>query len=142
MANSTQRLTRSRVPSSRYAVVIIAIVFAQAVNLVIYAIGRAAGGRIQVHAVGQDDHRRCRGDRVPVRRAARGRLGLVASLSRRWPVLNSAAKIASPALALVTIALMTIPADFDTTSTMFLAAMHLMPIPVSLLALTALARRT
>lgn len=139
MAISTQRLTRSTVPSNRYAVIIIAIVLALAVNLVIYAIGRAAGGAFTYTQSGKTSTV----DAVAVTFLSVGPLAvgltLVAILSRRWPVLINAAKIASPALALATIALMTIPAHFDTTSTMFLATMHLTLIPVSVLALTALA---
>jgi RsiW-degrading membrane proteinase PrsW (M82 family) len=139
MAISTQRLTRSTVLSRRYAVIIIAIVLALAVNLVIYAIGRAAGGAFTYTQSG----RTSTVDAVAITFLSTGPLTvgltLVAILSRRWPVLINAAKIASPALALATIALMTIPAHFDTTSTMFLASMHLTLIPISVLALTALA---
>jgi RsiW-degrading membrane proteinase PrsW (M82 family) len=139
MAISTQRLTRSTVLSRRYAVIIIAIVLTLAVNLVIYAIGRAAGGAFTYTQSGKTSTV----DAVAITFLSTGPLTvgltLVAILSRRWPVLINAAKIASPALALATIALMTIPAHFDTTSTMFLASMHLTLIPISVLALTALA---
>jgi hypothetical protein len=139
MAISTQRLTCSTVLSRRYAVIIIAVVLALAVNLVIYAIGRAAGGAFTYTQSGKTSTV----DAVAITFLSTGPLTvgltLVAILARRWPVLINAAKIASPALALATIALMTIPAHFETTSTMFLASMHLMLIPISVLALTALA---
>lgn len=141
MAISSQRQTRLAALPRRLAVIIIAIVCALAVNLVIYATGRAAGGSFTYTQSG----RTSTVDAVAVAFLSVGPLtvglALVALLSQQWPVLINAAKVASPALALVTIALMTIPADFDTTSTLFLATMHLTLISVSLIALTAFARR-
>jgi hypothetical protein len=86
-----------------------AIVLALAVNLVIYAIGRAAGGAFTYTQSG----RTSTVDAVAITFLSTGPLTvgltLVAILSRRWPVLINAAKIASPALALATIALMRTP---------------------------------
>jgi hypothetical protein len=59
-------------------------------------------------------------------------------LSRRWPALITTAKIIVSVLAVATIGLMTLPAHFDTTSTLFLGAMHLALIPATVLALGAL----
>jgi hypothetical protein len=53
-------------------------------------------------------------------------------------VLITTAKVVAPVLAVATILLMTVPARFDTTSTLFLATMHVALIPAVLLALRAL----
>jgi hypothetical protein len=67
-------------------------------------------------------------------------LALIAALSRKWPAAIRVARIAAPTLAVATIAVMTIPAGFDTTSTLALATMHLATIPAALLALNTLPR--
>jgi hypothetical protein len=65
-------------------------------------------------------------------------LTVVAWLSPRWPTLISAAKVIGPVMAAATIGLMTLPAGFDTTTTLSLSAMHLSLIPATWLALRAL----
>jgi hypothetical protein len=65
-------------------------------------------------------------------------LTLAAWLIPRWPALITTAKLLAPVLAFGTIALMTIPAHFDTTGTLFLATMHLALIPAVLVALNTL----
>lgn len=52
-----------------------------------------------------------------------------------------AALIIGPALAVLTIATMTLPADLDTTSTITLAARHLTLAPIIVVAVSALGRR-
>jgi Family of unknown function (DUF6069) len=110
-------------------------------NLALYAIGRAFGGAFTYTQNG-----------VPVRvdpvaitimslaPSASG-LALIAALSRKWPAAIRVARIAAPTLAVATVAVMTIPAGFDTTSAVALAAMHLATIPAALVALHALPRR-
>lgn len=141
MSIDTQRPTLNAVLSRRRAVVIIAIVCALAVNLTIYAIGRAAGGSfIYTQAGAKITVDPLAITFMTVLPLAVG-LTLVAWLSRRWPLLITAAKIIGPALALATVALMTVPAHFDGTSTLFLSSMHLALVPITLLSLSMLARR-
>jgi hypothetical protein len=66
-------------------------------------------------------------------------LMVVAWLSPRWPTVITAAKVIGPLMAVATIGLMTLPARFDTTTTLSLTAMHLTLIPVTWLALRTLA---
>lgn len=139
MAISIQRLTRSSAPSGPSAVIVIAVASALATNMVIYAMGRAAGGAFTYTQSGT----KSTVDAVAIALMSVVPLAVgltvVALLSPRWPPLIKAAKIIAPALALATIVLMTIPAHFDTTSTLFLASTHLAIIPITVLALTALA---
>jgi hypothetical protein len=130
---------RSTVLSGRAQVIVCAVIAALAVNLGIYAIGRAAGASFSYTQSGTTTSV----DALAVTVMTAGPLAvglvLVALLSRRWPRLNHAARLVAPALALATIALMTVPAGFDTTSRYFLSCMHVVLVPVSLIALTALA---
>lgn len=133
--------TRSAISSLRRpGIVGIAAVVALAANLAIYGIGRAAGGTFSYTQSGN----RSTVDAVAVTIMSVGPLtvglGVLAWLAPRWPALIRAGKIAVPVLALGTIALMTVPAHFDTTSTMFLSGMHVALIPISLHALAALER--
>ncbi|MDF2708354.1 MAG: hypothetical protein K0R62_4006 [Nonomuraea muscovyensis] len=63
---------------------------------------------------------------------------LVALLSRVWRWVILAAMAVAPALALVTVPIMTIPADLDDTSTVTLALCHVTLVPVTLAGLLAL----
>ena len=65
-------------------------------------------------------------------------LVLAALLARRWPGVLRAGQVVAPVLALVTVPLMTLPADFDGLSTATLALCHVVLAPVSVLALRAL----
>lgn len=110
-------------------------------NLAIYAIGRAFGGAFTYRQNGTT----VRVDAVAITilslvPLATG-LALIAALSRTWPTAIRVARIAAPILAVVTIAVMTIPAGFDTTSTISLTAMHLATIPAALVALRTLAEQ-
>ena len=69
-------------------------------------------------------------------------LVLAALLARRWPRVLTVAQVVAPVLALVTVPLMTLPADFDRVSTAALALGHVVLAPVSVLALRALRRRS
>jgi len=68
-------------------------------------------------------------------------LVVTAALARKWPVFLRIARIAGPVFAVATIGVMTLRADFDTTSTVCLAAMHLVTIPTMFVAFDAIARR-
>ncbi|WP_349876601.1 DUF6069 family protein [Micromonospora sp. HUAS YX12] len=126
---------------SRTAVVALATAVAVVVNLIVYAIGRAAGGSFLFTA----DGRQVEVDAVTVAgfSALPLALGLtaVALLASRFAWVVRAALIVGPALAVLTIATMTLPADLDTTSTITLAVCHLTLAPIIVVAVTALSRR-
>ncbi|MEV6924470.1 DUF6069 family protein [Dactylosporangium sp. NPDC051485] len=134
--------SRSRVgtPAGRLALIAAMLAGLLLANLAVYAIGRALGGAFTYRQNGAD----VRVDPVAVTVMSLvplvSGLGLVAALSRKWPAAILVARIAAPALAVATIAVMTIPAGFDTTSAVSLAAMHLTTIPPTLIALNALPR--
>jgi fermentation-respiration switch protein FrsA (DUF1100 family) len=133
--------TRASTNTGRLGVIAAALAGLLLTNLAIYAIGHALGGAFTYTQSG-----------APVRvdpaaitimslaPLATG-LALIAALSRKWPPAIRAARIAAPTLAVATIAVMTIPAGFDTASTVALATMHLATIPAALLALNTLPRR-
>jgi Family of unknown function (DUF6069) len=139
MPTATERLPRPPAFTTRLKVVVLTVVAVLAVNLLIYAVGRIGGGAFAYQQSGTS----ARVDAVAVTILSvvplTIGLTLVAWLSPRWPKLITTAKIVAPVLAVGTIGLMTIPAHFDTTSTLTLTTMHLALIPAALLALTALA---
>ncbi|GAA2371425.1 DUF6069 family protein [Dactylosporangium salmoneum] len=131
---------RVSTPAGRLALIAAVLAGLLLTNLALYAIGRALGGVFTYRQNGAN----VRVDPVAVTfmslvPLAFG-LGLVAALSRKWPAAILVARIAAPTLAVATIAVMTLPAGFDTTSAVSLAAMHLTTIPPTLLALNALPR--
>jgi hypothetical protein len=65
-------------------------------------------------------------------------LSVAALLGRRWPAVLSVALVVAPALALVTILVMTVPADLDRVSTLALASCHVVLAPVAIVALLRL----
>ncbi|MEU8664241.1 hypothetical protein, partial [Actinoplanes philippinensis] len=67
-------------------------------------------------------------------------LAVVAVLAPRAGWVVRAAQIAGPLLAVATIAGMTLPADFDTISTISLALCHLTLVPIIVVAAAALGR--
>jgi hypothetical protein len=125
----------------RASIVPAAALTAVVVNLLIYAIGRAAGGSFRFTAAGgpaEVDAATVAGfSAVPL---AVGLAG-VALLAPRWRWVGRAALIAGPALAVVTILIMTVPADLDVTSTITLGLCHLALIPIMLVAIRLLGRR-
>lgn len=133
-------LGRVSTPARRLARIAAILAGLLLTNLAGYAAGRALGGAFTY----RQDGATVRVDAVAVTfmslvPLAFG-LGLVTALSRRWPAAILVARIAAPALAVATIAVMTLPAGFDTTSAVSLAAMHLALIPATLLALNTLPR--
>lgn len=123
---------------SRPVVVAAAVGTAVVVNLVVYGLGRAAGGSFTFTRAGVPtavDAATVAGfSAVPLL------LGLVvvALLGRRWPVVARMAVVVAPVLAVVTVGLMTLPVDLDTVSTVTLALCHLTLAPISVLAIRAL----
>ena len=117
-------------------VIATAVVAAVVVNLVVYAVGRAAGGDFRFAGNEVDALTVAGFSAVPLLIG----LVLVALLSRLGPWVTRTAMIVAPVLAVVTIFVMTIPADLDTTSTITLALAHLTLAPISVLAVRALAR--
>ena len=65
-------------------------------------------------------------------------LVLAALLGPRWPWVYAVALVVAPTLALVTILVLTLPADLDTVSTAALASCHVVLAPVAVLALRRL----
>ncbi|GAA4244842.1 DUF6069 family protein [Dactylosporangium darangshiense] len=131
---------RVTTPARRLALIAALLAGLLLTNLVIYAIGRALGGAFTY----QQNGTAVLVEPVAVTFMSLAPLvfglGLVAALSRKWPATIRVARIVAPILAVATIAVMTVPAGFDTTSALSLAAMHLALIPASLLALNALPR--
>lgn len=117
-----------------------AVLAAVAVNLLAYAVGRAAGGSFRF----TQDGVAARVDAVTVAGFTLVPLtvGLVAMaiLAYRWPRVTTIAKWFAPALALITIAIMTLPVDLDLASTVSLAACHVSLAVISVLAVRAMAR--
>lgn len=136
---STRQLDRYHLdwhPGARTALIVAG---ALGVNLVIYAISRGAGARFTYDQSGTAT----RVDALAITLLSVVPLAvgltLVAAIARRWPAILTAARIIAPALAVFTIGLMTIPAHFDSASTLSLAAMHLVLVPAALVALRGLA---
>jgi hypothetical protein len=120
---------------SRPAVIAAAGVAAVVVNLIVYAVGRAAGGSFVFTANGDTNEV----DAVTVGgfSAVPLLIGLVvvALLARLGSWVTRVASIVAPVLAAGTIVVMTLPADLDRTSTITLALCHLTLIPISILAI-------
>ena len=128
----------SRFP--RATVVALAVLAAVGVNLLVYAAGRAAGGTFAFTSGGAP----ARVDAATVAgfSAVPLLLGLVAValLARLGGWVTRAALVLGPLLAVATVAVMTVPADLDRTSTVTLALCHLTLVPVILLAVPRLGR--
>ncbi|WP_380167788.1 DUF6069 family protein [Jannaschia sp. R86511] len=129
---SAHRLSRPVVVAAAVAVAVVA-------NLVLYAVGRAAGGSFEFTAAEQLTEVGA----VTVAGFSAVPLGVglvvVALLARhRW--VTTTAAVVAPLLAVVTIVVMTVPADLDTVSTLTLAGCHLTLAPISFLAVRALRR--
>jgi len=126
---------------SRAAVVALGGATAVAVNLVIYGVGRAAGGTFRfTSATGpaEVDAITVAGfSAVPLLTG----LTAVALLAPFAAWVARAALVIGPALALGTILVMTVPTDFDKTSKAALALCHLALVPISIVAVRAIARR-
>ncbi len=128
----------SRLP--RAGVVAVAVLAAVVANLIVYAIGRAAGGSFRFAARGVVNEV----DAVTVAgfSAVPLLIGLtaVALLAPRFGWVPRAALVIGPVLAVGTIVAMTLPADFDGISTVALSLCHLTLVPITVVAVRALAR--
>lgn len=126
---------------SRTTIVALAVATAVVTNLVLYALGRAAGGTFRFTSAG----RPAEVDAVTVAgfSAVPLLIGLaaVALLAPRAPWTVRAALVVGPLLAVGTIVAMTLPADFDRASTTTLALCHLALVPIIVVAVVAIGRR-
>ena len=135
MSVSTRIAPKAARLSGRAAV--ISVTIAVGVNLALYGIGRAAGGTFSYVQSGNRNSVVALGVSIMSAGPLIAGLGLLALLLPRWPGLIRSARFVVWLLALGTIALLTVPAHFDTTGTVFLSCMHLALIPISLLAIAA-----
>lgn len=122
----------------RLAIVAATIVIAVLINVVIYAIGRAAGGTFRFASPSgpaEVDALTVIGFTVVPLLLG---MTVVALLVRVWPWIISVALVVAPAFAIVTIPIMTLPAGFDVTSTITLALCHVAMVPTVVLGLLAL----
>lgn len=115
-----------------------AVAVAVVVNLVVYVVGRLAGGEFTFTRSGSEVE--VGAVTVAIFSALPLGIGLVAValLVGRLPVIARVAMVVAPLLAVVTIFVMTIPVDLDTISTITLAACHLTLVPISLVAIQRL----
>ncbi|MFU8876214.1 DUF6069 family protein [Micromonospora sp. SL4-19] len=124
------------------AVVALGGVTAVVVNLIVYGVGRAAGGTFQFTSSSGP----AEVDAVTVAgfSAVPLLIGLaaVALLAPFAAWVIRAALVVGPVLAVGTIALMTLPTDFDTASKATLALCHLTLVPTTIAAVVAIGRRT
>jgi Family of unknown function (DUF6069) len=141
MAIAAGRIRRSTDITHRALMIASTILAALAVNLLLYAVGRARGGQFTYAQNGAATTVDPLAITIMTVLPLATGLSLVAWLSPKWPALLTIAKLVAPVVAIGTIGLMTIPAHFDTTSTLFLATMHLALIPATLLALGSLSRQ-
>jgi hypothetical protein len=119
-------------------VVAATIVLAVLINVVIYAIGRAAGGTFRFASPSgpaEVDALTVVGFTVVPLFLG---MTVVALLVRVWPWVVRVALVVAPAFALVTIPVMTFPAGFDLTSTITLALCHVAMVPTVVFGLLAL----
>lgn len=136
----TSTISHPREVTRRSAAIVIPAAVAVAVvgNLVIYGLGRLAGGDFTFTQAGE----RITVDATTVAGLSAIPLGVGLILTfvlTRWvPVVRQIAMVVAPALALLTIAMMTIPADFDLTSTLTLALCHVTLVPISICAIRGL----
>ena len=127
-------------PRARVRTVVGAVVAAGLVNLVVYAVGRLAGGDFTFTR----DDGRATVDAATVAGFTAVPLGaglaLVGLLADRLRWVPRVAAVVAPLLAVATILVMTVPVDLDAVSTATLATCHLTLVPVSLLAIRRLRR--
>ncbi|UFN45164.1 DUF6069 family protein [Nocardioides okcheonensis] len=123
---------------SRGVVVLAAVAAAVALNLLVYTLGRIAGGEFaftQGNSSAQVDAITVAGfSAVPLGLG----LSIVALLVPRLPWIARAAIVVAPVLAIATIGIMTIPVDLDVISTIALAICHLTLAPISIAAIRRL----
>lgn len=131
--------TAARAAIGRPLIVVGTVLVAVVVNLIIYSIGRLAGGDFRFTNAGAslevDPLTLVGFTIVPLT------IGMTAAaLLVRWPWTTTAALVIGPVLALGSIAGMTLPTDFDVTSKVTLALCHAALVPVMIVGLLALRR--
>jgi len=142
MSSSTARVNRGLLdPARRPVIVAVTVVAAVVINLVVYALGVALGGDFDFTNKGKTIHVSPASIILMTTVPLLVGMTLTALLSLKWSAIIKAALVIGPVLALVTIGIMTIPADLDTTSTITLAVTHVALVPVMIAGLLALARR-
>ncbi|MDG4791169.1 DUF6069 family protein [Micromonospora sp. WMMD1102] len=122
----------------RPGIVGLAVVAAVLGNLVLYAVGRAAGGTFRFttpQGPAEVDALTVAGFSAVPLLVGLAAVALLAPLAG-W--ISRVATIVGAALAVVTIAVMTLPADLDATSKTILALCHLTLVPIILVAVPAL----
>jgi len=132
------RFTRSAVLANRSSAIVVAVIGVLAVNLAIYVVSRACGATFTYTANGKATNVSAGAVALLTVGPLTTGIALIASLSRKWPVMTVIARVVFPTLAVATIWLMTLPARFDTASTWSLATMHVALIPAAMFALGAL----
>ena len=128
-------------PRGRLVIIAVAAGTAAVTNLILYGAGRAAGGTFRFTSAGGPAE--VDGVTVAAFSVVPLLVGLVAValLARLGAWVVRAALVIGPLLAVATIAVMTLPADLDTVSTVTLALCHLALVPVIVVAVRALDRR-
>jgi hypothetical protein len=136
---SSATVSRTYARHSRTVVVAGTVLVAAVVNLAILAVGQSAGGDFQF--TDGDDRMTVGAGGVAMLTIVPLLIGMTLAtvLSLWWPAVLRIGMFVGPALALATIGFMTIPADLDTTSTVFLSLMHVALVPITILGLIALA---
>lgn len=138
MSTSTQRTARY----GRPAIVVATVAAAVVINVIIHTIGVTLGGDFDFTNKGKTVHVGPGGVAFLTSGPLFVGMTLAALLSLKWPAIIRVALFVAPALALVTIWTMTIPADLDNTSTITLALTHVALVPVVIAGLLALGRRS
>jgi len=126
---------------SRVLIIAAAVGAAVLINLILYGIGRAAGGTF--HFTATTGPAVVDGVTVAAFSALPLLAGLVAValLSRFGAWVIRTALIVGPLLAVATIVVMTLPTDLDATSKVTLALCHLVLVPIIIVAVRLLGRR-
>jgi hypothetical protein len=126
---------------NRLLVIAAGVGSAVVINLILYALGRAAGGTF--HFTSSSGPAIVDGLTVAAFSAVPLLLGLVAValLARFGDWVIRTALVLGPLLAIGTIAVMTVPTDLDVTSKVTLAICHIVLVPVMLVTVPALGRR-
>jgi hypothetical protein len=116
--------------------VVLAATSALTVNLVLYAIGKAAGGAFSYRQARTPATVDPSAITILTLTSMGLGLGIALAALRRWPRILLSLQVGATVIGVGSIAVMTIPAHFDTTSTLFLAAMHLSAIPIAVTTLS------
>ncbi|MFC8528284.1 DUF6069 family protein [Nocardia sp. NPDC057227] len=138
---TTASTTPSRVPAlSRPVAVLGPTIAAVVANLIIWAIAKAAGVNFEATNNGEVGEVPASG--IVFITAAPMLVGLTAAvlLAYRWPGILRIAAIVGSVLAILTIGL-TIATDFDLSSTIALALMHVTLVPAIVIGLEGLRRK-